>query len=195
MTSQRQITVLIVIAAAISSSKCWSNENSEIAKILHRPIRELTYPSSSTTGIFFAVAVPLSDPEHSISLSYFFEANYDLPSNFSYYDPLLLGRRTRRSIDRETVYRALESKFESAGFPGRDCLLRSICETSEWPIRHNGILGDVMHVILTPSSSQKEDLPEEFAEAERIGMNGTCSKSYPLCPVGLFDLVGNFISL
>ncbi|XP_012257676.2 uncharacterized protein LOC105686956 isoform X1 [Athalia rosae] len=194
MSPQRRFTVfIIVILAVLASVEFVENHNSEIAEILHRPMRSLAYPSNSGMGLFFALAVPLNDPEHSISLSYFFEANYKLPDNATYYDAGYYGVRKRRSIDRTTVYRVLESKFESAGFPGRECLLRSICETSEWPIRHNGILGDVMHVILTPSSSQKEDLPREFSEAEEAGKNGTCTKFYPLCPMGVFDVIGTFI--
>lgn len=39
--------------------------------------------------------------------------------------------------------------FCSAGLPGRECLLRSICETSKYPLEQNGILGDVIRVIFS----------------------------------------------
>lgn len=40
--------------------------------------------------------------------------------------------------------------FCSAGFNGHDCLLRAICEAAEIPLgMHNGVLGDIMHIILT----------------------------------------------
>lgn len=40
--------------------------------------------------------------------------------------------------------------FCSAGFNGHDCLLRAICEAAEIPLGlHNGVLGDIMHIILT----------------------------------------------
>lgn len=38
----------------------------------------------------------------------------------------------------------------SAGYNGHDCLLRAICEAAIIPLgMHNGVLGDIMHIILT----------------------------------------------
>ncbi|EFN73783.1 hypothetical protein EAG_06425 [Camponotus floridanus] len=151
--------------------------------------------------IFVAIAVPLENPLSSISLSYFFEANYVLPPNITYFEPWTELKRKKRTIDRATIYRVLESKFErqvrkqtairyDSGNPGRECLLRAICETSEYPLRHNGIIGDIMHVIFTPSASRHEELPQDVVEAELVGRNGNCSKYQPQCPQGLFDLIG-----
>ncbi|XP_014470429.1 PREDICTED: uncharacterized protein LOC106742206 [Dinoponera quadriceps] len=144
-------------------------------------------------GIFVALAVPLEDPLSSISLSYFFEANYVLPANITFFEPWYVGgkrRRRRRSIDRAAIYRVLENKFESTGYSGRECLLRAICETSEFPLQHNGVIGDIVHVLFTPSSSRREELPRDVSEAELVGRNGSCSKYQPRCPLGLFDLIG-----
>lgn len=66
--------------------------------------------------MFFALAIPLDDPvsTKSISVAFFFEANYELPSNVSDFDyPEIIARRKRSFIDRRTVYSILESKFES----------------------------------------------------------------------------------
>jgi len=35
------------------------------------------------------------------------------------------------------------------GLEGRSCLLRSICEVAETPIYYNGLIGELIHVILT----------------------------------------------
>ncbi|OXU22223.1 hypothetical protein TSAR_011366 [Trichomalopsis sarcophagae] len=168
--------------------------NSEMASILHRPIRAISYPSNSNMGIFVAIAVPLEDPVNSVSLSYFFEASYGLPDNSSYYLlPAGIERsRRKRGIDRATVYALLQSRLQSsAGFPGHECLLRSICEASEYPLEHNGLLGDVFRVVFTPSSSRPEDhLPDGIVEAELKGRNATCQDYHAGCPIGLFDLIG-----
>lgn len=37
----------------------------------------------------------------------------------------------------------------SFGFPGRECLLRSICETSHFNLEDNGVFGDIFHFIFT----------------------------------------------
>lgn len=36
------------------------------------------------------------------------------------------------------------------GFHGKYCLLKAICEAAEIPFgEHNGVLGDIIHIILT----------------------------------------------
>ncbi|XP_043259073.1 uncharacterized protein LOC122401174 [Colletes gigas] len=167
--------------------------NSELAEVLHRPIRALTFPEESGLGLFLALAVPLEDPYKSVAIANFFEATYDLPTNAS--DEHLLfetgqSRRRRRSLNRATVYEMLEIKFDSYGYQGHECLLRAICETSEHSLRHNGLIGDILHVIFTPTSSRHEELPQDILQAEVVGRNGGCSKYQPQCPVGLFDLIG-----
>ncbi|XP_076237898.1 uncharacterized protein LOC143181401 [Calliopsis andreniformis] len=143
-------------------------------------------------GLFLALAVPLEEPYKSVSLANFFEATYDLPTNASeehfWAEPE--RKRKRRSLDRATVYQVLENKFTDYGYQGHECLLRAICETSEHSLRHNGLIGDILHVILTPTSSRHEELPQDILEAEAVGRNGGCSNYRPQCPVGLFDLIG-----
>ncbi|KAL7304411.1 hypothetical protein TKK_0003209 [Trichogramma kaykai] len=194
------------------------------------------YPPNSNMGFFVAIAVPLEDPYSTVSMSYFFEANYALPNKTALArsptttttttttmtttpstetdpttttessttttttttsSPTGKSTTTRRSIDRSTVYTVIRNKLDRAGFPGHDCLLRSICETSEQPLDHNGIVGDVMTVIFTPSTSRPEDdLPEGAREAEAAGRSGSpasCDKYKLRCPIGLFDLVSKLI--
>ncbi|RLU21509.1 hypothetical protein DMN91_005882 [Ooceraea biroi] len=182
--------ILLFVLALISRDVLSKTANSDIAEILHRPIRSLTFPENSNMGIFVALSVPLEHPLNSVSLSYFFEANYGLPPNITYFEPWLVRKRRRRNIDRTAIYRVLEGKFESSGYPGRECLLRAICETSEYPIRHNGMIGDIVHVIFTPSTSRCEGLPQDVAEAELAGRDGSCSEYRLQCPLGLFDLIG-----
>ncbi|XP_008553252.3 uncharacterized protein LOC103575302 [Microplitis demolitor] len=160
-----------------------------MAKILHRPIRALTYPEDSSLGIFFALAVPLPDPDKSVSVSYFFEASYQLPPNSTLFAPWNEKRR-KRSIDRKTIYQIIENKFESFGFSGHSCLLRSICETLKFDLSENGILGDIFNVVFIPSTSQQENLPQDIVEAELIGQTRNCTKYHWNCPVGLLDLIG-----
>ncbi|CAK9833936.1 hypothetical protein ANTRET_LOCUS10545 [Anthophora retusa] len=166
--------------------------NSELAEILHRPIRSLIFPEESTAGLFFALAIPLEDPYKSVSIADFFEATYNLPTNASDEALWLNGgeRRKRRSLDRTTLYDVVENKFVNHGYQGHECLLRAICETSEHSLRHNGLIGDILHVIFTPRSSRHEQLPQDILQAEVVGRNGSCSKYRPQCPVGLFDLIG-----
>ncbi|XP_011499302.1 PREDICTED: uncharacterized protein LOC105363332 [Ceratosolen solmsi marchali] len=160
---------------------------------VHRQLRALSYPKESEMGLFFALAIPLDDPmsTKSISVAFFFEANYELPNAISRDEHGETWRR-RRSIDRKTIYTILESKFENLGFPGRQCLLRSICETSRERDRlhgHNGLIGDLMRITFTPSSSAEEGLPLEYADAEGADMDTDCSLIYHSCPFSIYQYI------
>ena len=42
------------------------------------------------------------------------------------------------------------SKIRKTKIPaGRACMLRSICEAATWPVQHDGLVGELLHVLLT----------------------------------------------
>ncbi|KAF7387773.1 hypothetical protein HZH66_010540 [Vespula vulgaris] len=144
-----------------------------MTEVIRRHVRSLSYPEESEMGIFFALAIPLDDPitKYSMSVAFFFEANYKLPTKDDIGLEVKEGeRRRRKSIDRTTIYSMLESKFKSIGYPARQCLLKSICETTQLDWKLNaGVLGDLLHILFTPSSSRFEvDLHKEYTEAEKV---------------------------
>ncbi|XP_045482075.1 uncharacterized protein LOC123686127 isoform X2 [Harmonia axyridis] len=77
------------------------------------------------------------------------------------------------------------------GFPGYECLLRLICDTATHPINlTNGVLGDLLHVILTPSSSNETESLEAYLEAERQGIeNENCFIYEKNCSYSILDFV------
>lgn len=105
-----------------------------------------------------------------------------------------------------------------SGFNGRECLLRLICEAADTPLGiHNGVFGDVLHIILTwvdaavccfelsstvssslsifvrrPSSSEREIIENEFYEAEIYGSHGKCDHYKANCPRSVFDFISVF---
>ncbi|XP_014604963.1 PREDICTED: uncharacterized protein LOC106787265 [Polistes canadensis] len=176
-----------VISFVLASIDAMERNITEIAR---RHVRSLSYPEESEMGIFFALAIPLDDPitTYSMSVAFFFEANYKLPTKE---DTNLLdvkeeenkNERERRSIDRSTVYSMLESKFKSIGYPARQCLLRSICETTKLAWKLNaGVLGDILRILFTPSSSRLEvDLHGEYVDAEKVDSSRECSEIYSTC--------------
>ncbi|KAK9883629.1 hypothetical protein WA026_001800 [Henosepilachna vigintioctopunctata] len=140
-------------------------------------------------GLFMALAVPLTGPYKNTYLAYNFEANYALPGNETYYEyPPLLGR----NVDRKLVYTALETKMRSYGYLGKPCMLRTICElASSSSILHaNGIFGDILHIIFTPSSSENNDLEGDYEIAEEVGRQmKNCSKYSRKCTVSFLSLI------
>ncbi|XP_076282893.1 uncharacterized protein LOC143210181 isoform X2 [Lasioglossum baleicum] len=156
-----------------------------------RHLRSIGFPEGSGMGIFFALGVPVDIPNKSVIFSLYFEANYGLPNSSYYWDEPYLRKR---SLDRQLAYRVLVNKLESAGYSGEDCLLKMICETANEPLSNNGVLGDVLQILFTPSSSQDEDLPSEIVEAEYAEDCDNYHRNCPQSPLALitrYDLKGN----
>ncbi|XP_044018851.1 uncharacterized protein LOC122859367 isoform X2 [Aphidius gifuensis] len=134
---------------------CIASNDGGLPEALHQQLQQLSYPEDSEMGIFFALAVPLDDPvsTKSLSVAFFFEANYKLDKDEK---ETMDNSRVYRSIEnnfmsRKKLYSILESKLESFGLPGKSCILRFICETSEWSTMHyhNGLIGDLFRLIFT----------------------------------------------
>nr|CAD7443230.1 unnamed protein product [Timema bartmani] len=164
--------------------------------ILSREVRGALFPESSSMGLYLAVAIPLDLPDKDVSVSWNFEANYALPYNateLSYYGYARRQERSLRDFTRSNTYQMIRNKFESHGEDGESCLLRTICESSGAPLRGTSFLGDILHVVFTPSSSNdEEDLGPEYYLAERQGLNGEdCEMIYEDCSLSLLELITN----
>ncbi|CRK91563.1 CLUMA_CG005218, isoform A [Clunio marinus] len=94
---------------------------------------------------------------------------------------------------RKAVYRLIESRLNSRGIDGKKCLLRAICESATYPlIENNGVVGHILHIVLTPSSSLDEELPKEYSKAEILGRENNCVKYERHCK---FSLLNTFTKL
>ncbi|CAH2267622.1 jg27894 [Pararge aegeria aegeria] len=163
--------------------------------------RALIFPPTSLYGTFVAIAVPLDIPDRNVFVSYNFESNYSVVTNITQIDEVIfpnlpvIAARHSRSITRELAYTTLETKFQEHGMSGRECMLRNICEAAETPLHHNGLLGHIMHIVFTPSSSREEGLEDVYYEAEADGLRGDCDKYFDLCPYSLFDVITRLVEM
>ncbi|KRT82073.1 hypothetical protein AMK59_4458, partial [Oryctes borbonicus] len=140
-------------------------------------------------------------------MSYYFEANYGVPGNETEeeYPPLVARDGTTRdlienindeykslkTVSRKLVYNIFETKLTTHGYPGHLCLLRAICETGLMSVTEvNGVLGDILHIIFTPSSSKNEEVDDEYKQAEHNGRTkGNCDMYYEGCNISFLDLI------
>ncbi|XP_065079649.1 uncharacterized protein LOC135702507 [Ochlerotatus camptorhynchus] len=189
-----------------------ASQNATATKILHREKR-IVYTYNSATGILAALSVPLIIPNRNIFVSYNFEMNYNMPSDATDYTQGVLKRvespdiQTKRNSGRQLsevkrtatytrkkIYRSIEVNMKRLGFNGKRCILRAICEASDTPLcEHNGVLGDLIHILLTPSHSKDEHLPPEFYRAEKMGHKHDCSRYWRHCPKSLLDVISVLI--
>ncbi|KAL4717315.1 hypothetical protein ACJJTC_017202 [Scirpophaga incertulas] len=186
---------LSVLVLAVLNGRCETHK---------RQKRYLIFTPATQWGVFATISIPLH-PETTVSMAWFFEANYYTIDNATWYQPLLGDvqfnqGRSRRTSDSEEmftrthVYASIESMLQKHGYPGRWCLLRSICENASIHTLHNGVVGDLLHLILTPSSSaEEEELEDAYYEAEFYGKEDQCRKYYTNCPSSPLDFISVFI--
>ncbi|XP_052890064.1 uncharacterized protein LOC128298354 [Anopheles moucheti] len=197
-----------------------SRNNTDFADIISehgRAKRTLVYTFNSCSGILIALSIPLVITGRNVFMSYNFEANYNMPTESTDFTQGILkkgdndqiqeaeaeARKERdtprmvaatpkqSSLSRKKMYRTIELNLQRYGFAGKRCILRMICDLAETPLHHeNGVLGDVLQLIFTPSLSRDEKLPSEFARAEELGREErNCSKYRGHCPTNPIDLV------
>ncbi|KAG5866872.1 hypothetical protein JTB14_030169 [Gonioctena quinquepunctata] len=73
------------------------------------------------------------------------------------------------------------------GYAGKECLLRTICEAAEYSTKNTGVLGDILHVLLTPSSSRKQENFLDYENAEQFGNKKKCESYRQKCPLSVLD--------
>ncbi|KAJ8925417.1 hypothetical protein NQ315_009249 [Exocentrus adspersus] len=118
-------------------------------------------------GMFVAIAIPLNNRGLAdVFFSMNFEASYGLPQNQTrfVFPPIIAD-----AVTRKFVYNMFETKIQSYGVPGKPCLLRAICEAAEFTTQSTGVLGDLLHILLTPSSSTNDDPMTDYGAAEEYG--------------------------
>ncbi|XP_049537082.1 uncharacterized protein LOC125951967 [Anopheles darlingi] len=174
----------------------------------------LVFTRGGSMGYLLAIAIPLLVPGRNIYLSHNFEANYGVPTNetqyFQWYqrfkdnnfnltEAIATSRHERRArnvrgFTRSYFYGQLLERMELYGLNGTGCMLRIICEIRETPVEeHNGVFGDVLGVILSPSSSMDEDLPVMYYEAESNGANEGCEAYRDFCATDLLGFVSTLL--
>ncbi|XP_053658676.1 uncharacterized protein LOC128707743 [Anopheles marshallii] len=216
-SKQQPMLLLGLLVLWVSIVKA-SRNNTDTADIIAehgRTKRTLVYTFNSCSGILIALSIPLLITGRNVFMSYNFEANYNMPTDSTDFTQGILKKgdndqiheaETRKvrdatrmfpatpkqsSLSRKKLYRTIELNLQRYGFAGKRCILRMICDLAETPLHHeNGVLGDVLQLIFTPSLSRDEKLPGEFARAEQLGrVERNCNKYRGHCPASPIDLV------
>lgn len=96
-----------------------------------------------------------------LNLAYNYQAQYVPIPNATYlWDRFARDLRTQKrlydhhgiytkDLTRDLIYGVMELFWDSKGKPGRECLLKSICDAAEHPIHRGGVFEEIVHLILT----------------------------------------------
>ncbi|KAH8307637.1 hypothetical protein KR044_006409, partial [Drosophila immigrans] len=162
---------------------------------LKRLSRSLLFPATSPTRVQFigGIGIPVEDLHfESVTSGYVLKTEYFLPTTAQeitrvYLKPQPITGRNDEfnfgSTYRWMIYRSIEMVLSNMDLPGRSCLLRVICEHAALPLSHeSGLLAELLHIVLTPSSSSDHyalHTDREYLTAERFGKRGgNCDSAY-----------------
>ncbi|KAJ9592948.1 hypothetical protein L9F63_015372, partial [Diploptera punctata] len=143
----------------------------------------------------FGFGIPISVYDQSLTLGTVLKFIYDTPTNSSVFTSTLPLVQKRSISNRWNFYSKLETAIERMGLDGRACILRAICEAADITFKYNGLFGEVLHVLLSPSTTIGElgnnGVETEYLAAERLGgvVAGSCHLLYPECKTGLLDFI------
>ncbi|XP_033231739.1 uncharacterized protein LOC117182744 [Belonocnema kinseyi] len=150
----------------------------------------IVYPNGGTFKLIVGVAVPIAMPGRTFVYGQNFQFQYALPQNLSFFpDFFSKSSRRRRDIaipmERTIAYQFFEAEYERRGISGRDCMKRSICESAEIPLKDEGLVGELLEVLLTPNYGGGSFADHDYMEAVEAGRRGDdCLLIYPGCPSG-----------
>ncbi|XP_049871748.1 uncharacterized protein LOC126370754 [Pectinophora gossypiella] len=105
-----------------------------------------------------------------------------------------------RRDERLVFYRAVTNLLETYGMNGQDCIKRAICEAAQYPVEEEGLVGEIIQILLTPdygrSPFEKDPDWEKsmgfFHDAAVAGRQMfNCPSVYSGCPEGqgFFELI------
>ncbi|XP_062557609.1 uncharacterized protein LOC134222474 [Armigeres subalbatus] len=199
------ISLIIALLASTCSCLCNGTESSEemSCDVHSRVKRYLTFVVNGGTAKIVAGGVfPVffhHKLKRSLNAAMNLQANYAIPADIIWPVPenIFKERINNDFTDnsRPQLYRLLEQIIDSWGRNGRTCLLRTICESAETPLSHNGMFGEILDVIFTPSDSDAID--NEYFMARKYGLHGvSCSGVYKECPDGhgLLDTISSVLT-
>lgn len=209
-----QLSVFYLTALTlISGSRATANSSDHRIDSLHRVSRSLIFPATSPTRVQFigGIGIPVEDLHfESVTSGYVLKTEYFLPTEAKeithvYFNPQPITARKQKeqlteeyhfgSVYRWVIYRGIEMVLQNMQLPGRSCLLRVICDHATQPLTHeSGLLGELLHIVLTPSSSSDHyalHTDREYQTAERFGKRGgNCAASYGRkCPRSPIDII------
>ncbi|KAL7645074.1 UNVERIFIED_CONTAM: hypothetical protein RMT77_003452 [Armadillidium vulgare] len=134
------------------------------------------------------INIPLKGPKSVfMPLSVQGKANLRLPT---------ITLPVKRSLhDRHNLYQIAMGVFDNFGIDGNSCVLRAICESSEYDLLVDGIVTEMALLILDFSFHSDDVTHEQYIEAQnfgRSGGDGGCAQKYSACEFSIFHVFDKF---
>ncbi|XP_046488443.1 uncharacterized protein [Neodiprion pinetum] len=182
------LLALTILSAAALADRDDSDRRDK--RQIYSPI--LVEPYGGTFKLIIGVGIPIAIPGRTLVYGQNMQFQYPLPTNATFFtnlfSPSSTTRRRRRSsshYEREIAYSMLEQQFDRSGANGKECIMRGICEAAETPLHEEGLVGELLHLLLTPDYGGNTSVDEDYVNAKKAGIRGEdCAALFPGCPYG-----------
>ncbi|KAK9306595.1 hypothetical protein QLX08_002785 [Tetragonisca angustula] len=151
----------------------------------------LVYPTGGTFKLVLGLGVPVQLSGQILVYGQNIQFQYPLPENATfftnYFEDSSRRRRRRASWnERASIYDILQRELDMRNIDGKACLMKDICEAASTPLKDEGLVGELLHLLLTPDYGDNLTIDKEYLEAAMAGRkHENCSMIYSFCPAGL----------
>ncbi|XP_062559797.1 uncharacterized protein LOC134224458 [Armigeres subalbatus] len=205
-SSSQIISIFLFVVFLVSTCSASCNETESSLSHCEADSRQKRFLSFPVNGgllkVIFGMALPVAfnhKTKRSLNAAMNLQGNYRILQNIIWPVPedIFTNRLNSdfKDSSRLQLYRVLEHILDTQGKNGRNCIMRTICDLADTPLTHNGMVGELIDLIFTPSET--DDVEEEYRTARKYGMNGVnCSAVYKECPYGhgLLDAFSTIVS-
>ncbi|XP_012257670.2 uncharacterized protein LOC105686951 [Athalia rosae] len=183
---------LLVAAHAYGDGQVYTREKRQL------PSPILVQPFGGVFKFIIGMGIPITVGERLVIYGQNVQFQYPLPTNASYFTNYFSStspkrrRRSTSNYERSLAYAMLERQYERTGANGKQCILRGICEVAETPLQEEGLVGELLHLLLTPDYGGINFVEQDYLDAKQAGLRGeNCMELFPECPKGhgILDLV------
>nr|CAH7717352.1 unnamed protein product [Callosobruchus chinensis] len=164
-------------------------------KLLSRRKRYLTFPEgASVTAAVCMTAQLWVQPPGIFTESIAWGLAYELPNDTQSFEDLIGSKHMIKRRNRRALYSKMETILDSAGYDGRYCVLRSICEaTYRFLPKEDNLLHHILKIIFRyPEGQLLSSEPDEhhiYHHAAQLGRKERdCSSMFYRCPFSLIDM-------
>ncbi|XP_072938394.1 uncharacterized protein [Epargyreus clarus] len=178
----------------------------------------LIFPYGGSNKLIIALGVPMPMREKYINMAFGLNFQYqyihfdNITALSRYYFIKTVSREQRdaelllRRDERLTFYRSTADMLDAKGLNGHECVLRAICEAAQYPVHEEGLIGEIVHILLTPDygHSPFEEQDKDWLEAISVYKDAavagrqmfTCAYIYNGCPQsdGILELISQLRS-
>ncbi|XP_058055837.1 uncharacterized protein LOC131207244 [Anopheles bellator] len=182
-------------SAAAPLNDVWKGTERE--KVLSRRKRFVVFPEGSSFSVAVCMTIGIyGNPNYQmVSWALNWGIAYNLPNQtISFVQEMAEPKPMVQRRNRRDLYQKLEVIMNNMGYDGRDCILRALCESSQYFGRKgNNMIAEMLRTLFSyPKSkvlSHEHSDHKLYDEAHRKGKNmGACQSLYANCRFSLLEL-------